>query len=212
MDSITHILAAALFCQPIAAPPLDARIEKRPAWRKAFAIMLGGLLPDGDVVLGLINPLWYERYHRVFTHSFGGLTLLAFLIAYLAYRWPEKWILPFMRPKADHRRIINFPYRHLLLIAAISLLIHLILDWVTKWGIWPLWPISHADFALGRVNSLDLTVCLFTLGAWGIQTALMARSKTLARGAAPWVIATGWAFFLIAYVIIRPMVGPPAYV
>jgi membrane-bound metal-dependent hydrolase YbcI (DUF457 family) len=212
MDSITHILAAALFCQPIASPPIDAECETRPVWRERFAILLGALLPDADGMLGLIDPVWYSKYHRVVTHSFVGLVALAFIIALLARRWPEKFILPFMRPKARGLRVIDPTYRRLLLFASISLVTHFILDWVTAWGIWPLWPITHADFALHRVNSLSLPICLFTLSAWGIQTAILNRTGNQARGAVPWIIATGWAFFFIAYVIIRPIIGPAAYV
>ena len=67
------------------------------------------MLPDADGVLGWIDLSLYDRYHRVVTHSFLGLVLVALTAALIAQKWPERWLLRSMRTKTDGRPVVSFP-------------------------------------------------------------------------------------------------------
>jgi membrane-bound metal-dependent hydrolase YbcI (DUF457 family) len=101
VDLLTHTLTAALWTEPIiAASGMEAA---RPRWRQRTAVALGASLPDLDGCLGWVSQIangdfaLYTKYHRVVTHSIGGLIAVALVSALLARHWPGRWLLPSMR-------------------------------------------------------------------------------------------------------------------
>ncbi|MGH8056487.1 MAG: DUF4184 family protein, partial [Candidatus Entotheonellia bacterium] len=78
MDIFTHGLAGALVAQAGVAQRIG-----RPAM---IALVAGSVLPDVDVVMGLVDELSVVRYHRGLTHSFVGAFLLALPLAVVLYR------------------------------------------------------------------------------------------------------------------------------
>ncbi len=207
MDSITHILSGALWTEPVRRP-LGAKGHYA-RWRERVAILVAALLPDIDGVLGWIDPALYGKYHRVVTHSIGGLIVLALLAAVIAKYWPEKWLLPRFRPKADSPRIANPSYPRLLAVTSITTVFHFLGDWIGAWGVWPLWPWKpEANFALARVNSLDVVILGMTVAAWAIQNFALAKG----RRKTAWVLPVVWLALVVVYVWLRPYFGAPAYV
>ena len=88
MDPITHVLSAAIWIEPLEPPKPEGAIYTR--WRERAAILLGALLPDLDAVPGLLEtsgltdePI-FTQYHRIASHSFLGLIIVALLSATLA--------------------------------------------------------------------------------------------------------------------------------
>ena len=207
MDSITHVLSAALLTEPLPIPEVEkGSIYAR--WRLRMAILVGALLPDADGMLGWIDPALYAGYHRKTTHSIIGVVVMILLSALIARKWPEKWLFPFVRRRYQGFHSVQPTFRRLVGFTAISVVVHCLLDWVAKWGIWPLWPFSDRDFALGRVNSLDPVLLGLTVAAWAIQHLFLTRNKRTTA----WVVAGFWILAFAAYVWLRPYWGEPAYV
>jgi LexA-binding, inner membrane-associated putative hydrolase len=70
MDLITHGLAGALEAQ--------AGFAHRIGQTSTIAVVAGAMLPDVDVVMGLVDQLAVVPYHRGLTHSLGSALLLVF--------------------------------------------------------------------------------------------------------------------------------------
>jgi len=204
LDPVTHVLAPALWSEPVPSPEVAPAVYAR--WRERAAVALGALLPDADGVLGWIDLSLYDRYHRVVTHSVPGLLAVTLLAAGLAATWPERWILPFLRTRAQGQEIVRPTARRLLSFAALAVALHFVGDLITAWGIWPAWPWSAHDFALARVNSLEPALCGITLGAWALQHWLL----TKGRRRAAWGAAVAWLLVCAVYVAVRPaLLGEP---
>ncbi|HEQ60005.1 MAG TPA: metal-dependent hydrolase [Firmicutes bacterium] len=213
MDPITHVLSAALWTEPVQPPNPEGAIYAR--WRERGAVLLGALLPDLDAVPGLLEtsglshePL-FTKYHRIASHSFVGLVVVALVAATLAWKWPEKWLLPSLRPKDPSLPRVNPSWRRLLAFATPAVIFHFLGDWITAWGtLKPFWPFSDLDTQLARVNSIEPVLCSFTIAAWAVQHFLLTRGHRRAG----WAIAAGWLAVCILYVWLRPYFGPEAFV
>jgi len=212
VDTLTHVLSAALWTEPISPPEL-APGRSHARWRDRAAVLLGATIMDADGVLGWLSQavrgdmLWYAKYHRVVTHSVGGLALCALLAAWIASRWPARWLLPSMRPgpasdpvQPSFRRLVGF--------ASIAAAWHFVGDAITHWGtLKPLWPFSQLDVQLDLVNSLSWPLMTLTLLAWAAQNqALRAGRRRLA-----WGIAGLWLGACILFMALRPYLldAPP---
>ena len=213
MDPITHVLSAAIWVEPLKPPKPENAIYAR--WRERAAILLGALLPDLDAVPGLLEtsgltdePI-FTQYHRIASHSFLGLIVVALLASTLALKWPEKWLLPSLRPKDRTSPRVNPRWRRLLLFSSIAVGFHFLGDWITAWGtLKPFWPFSNFDAQLGRVNSIEPVLCALTIAAWAIQHYLL--TKGMRRSA--WTVAGTWLIIVILYVWLRPIYGTEAFV
>ena len=87
-------------------------------WRIIAAAVVGSIVPDLDVALGLLGGWAGATAHRGATHSFLGAVALAWVIAAL-----------FRRP------------RRALFVAALGgILTHIFWDWLNPWGVVPFWP------------------------------------------------------------------------
>lgn len=184
-------------------------------WRERAAVVLAALLPDADGAPGLLETFGlagqgvYVTYHRVAGHCLPGFVVVALLAATIAWKWPERWMLPTLRTKAEGRPIAIPSWRRLLAFASITVVMHLLGDWITCWGKMKLlWPFSDWDAQLGRVNSLDMVLCGFTVAMWGVQDYCLSNDRR--RGA--WFVAALWFAGCALYVWLRPLFGSPAYV
>lgn len=205
MDSITHILSAALWTEPIPQPELGDKVYAR--WRERGAVLMGALLPDADGVLGWIDPALFARYHRVVTHSILGMGVIVALCSVISAKWPERVLLPFLRPKGDGV-VVNPSARRLAFFAAIAIVLHFVGDWIAAWGIWPLWPFSNHDFAMRWVNSLDPVLLAITVSFWAAQHVCL----THGRRRAGWALAGLWFVACAGYVAARYHWGPAPFV
>ena len=213
MDVVTHVLAPALFAEPIESPTFDGFYY--PRWRERAAILFGAVLPDLDAVPGLLetfgfsNQPLFATYHRVASHSIPGLIIVALLAATIARLMPERLLLPSLRPKNQDLPRRNPFWTRLFGLATMAAAFHFLGDWITAWGtLKPLWPFSHIDVQLARVNSLEPVILGMTAGAWAVQHLALRKGYRKAG----WTIAGVWLALVALYVILRPMVGRPAFV
>lgn len=213
MDPVIHVLSPALWTEPIRPPRFGGAIYAR--WRERAAILLGALLPDLDAVPGLLETFgltqepMFTRYHRIASHSIIGLIAVAILSAIIASKWPERWLLPSLRPKNRILPPVNPSLRRLLLFSSLAVSFHFIGDWITAWGtLKPLWPFSNLDTQLARVNSIEPVLCSLTIAAWAVQHFCIVHGfrKTA------WSVAAIWLLLSVAYVWLRPYFGREAFV
>lgn len=109
--------------------------------------------PDSDIVLLAVNSATYLRWHRGPTHS---LLLLPFWAALIA------WVFWELGGRKQ--------YRLLWLTAALSLGLHLGMDWITSYGTLLLWPLRDTRFALSWVFILDPYVwATLGLALWAVR-------------------------------------------
>ena len=207
MDTLTHVLSAALWTEPLSSPALDVG-QVHPRWRDRAAVILGASIMDLDGVLGWVSQvlrgdmLLYTLYHRVVTHSVGGLVVCALLSALIARRWPERWLLPFLRPPPGAGEPVTPRLQRLFCLASIGAAWHLVGDAITHWGtLKPLWPFSGFDLQWDLVNSLSPPLFSLTLAAWAIQNQVLRAGKT--RWA--WAIAVVWLAACGAFIAFRPL-------
>lgn len=210
MDSITHVLAPIVVTAPLRRPdPSPGVAEER--WRETLALLLGALLPDADGVSGFVSLLYYEKYHRVISHSILSLCILSVVCAWLAMKWPRWLWWPSWRHLRGEGQLKPPPFRRLWALASIALFTHFAGDWITHWGIWPFWPWidkAHGDFSIKRVNSLDPVMLTMTVAAWAVQHWFVHNKKIRAS----WIVAAIWFLACALYVWLRPVFGAPAYV
>ncbi len=214
MDSVTHILSAALFTEPLGPPEQSGPRYAR--WRERMAVLLAALAPDADGVLGFINLELYAKYHRVVTHSFFVLPIIALLVAWVAKVYPERGLLPSMRPTSGPEPVTSPSLRRLYGFAMISIACHFVGDWIAAWGIWPFWPVWVVDLSLHRVNSLEPILLTLTLIAFVAQWIVIHRNteenqpRVTIRKA--WLVTAVWALLVAIYVWLRPHLGEVAFV
>lgn len=218
MDCFTHVLGPVLWTEPLSYSRLE--LPGYPVWRERMAVLLAALLPDADGViglpdvLGLTNGDWFARYHRIVTHSLGGLIVAALLAAIISGAWPKRWIFSFMRPKGetgDGENIapVRLSFVRLFAFGLVGVFWHFVGDAITAWGTLKLlWPFHDMDFQLMRVNSLEPVLLTLTVAAWAIQHWLLNRGSR--RGA--WGAAVAWLVIGALYVWLRPMFGERAFV
>jgi len=213
MDPFTHVLSPAIWTEPLKPPRPTGAFYAR--WRERGAILLGALLPDLDAVPGLLETFgftqepMFTRYHRIASHSFLGLVVVALLSATLAWKWPERWLLPSLRPKTSTPRRVNPSWRRLFLFSMVAVVFHFVGDWITAWGtLKPFWPFSDLDAQLARVNSIEPILCSITIAAWAVQHFCLSRGHRRAA----WTIAGLWLVICAMYVWLRPYYGSEAFV
>jgi membrane-bound metal-dependent hydrolase YbcI (DUF457 family) len=144
MDPVTHGLMG-FFIALFVAKKLGFEDIKWPL----VAGVLSALSPDIDTISFFFGEAGFYTYHRVATHSFIGVILLALIIAVL-----------FSKLKKD-KFVRYFP------LAMLGVLSHLFLDFVTAFsGSQIFYPFSTAKVALGISPGVD--VYLLAIFAAGI--------------------------------------------
>lgn len=152
MDPLTHALSGALVGESF-LPKTEQRVSR-------WAILLGSVFPDADVVLNAFEPhdVGTIRWHRGATHSLVCLPICAVALAALA-RW-------FCR-----RRGIPCPgWASLSGFFGIGIALHIFLDLITSFGtmIWS--PLDWTRFSWDTTFIIDafFSACMFfpLLLAW----------------------------------------------
>lgn len=199
MDPITHGIAGALIGKAFfAKQPSSATGSSVPETRPVstarvaiFAATLGAVFPDVDVFVDAFtrDPLAIVRYHRGFTHSFVGLPIFAFALAWLTrgfFVWyakrpgNEKWGPPSL--------LLLFG------IYAAGIASHILLDGCTSFGTRMLNPFSKDRVAWDLLFIVDFifTALLLVpqLAAWVHRQ----REGATRRAVTLWIILTSAAF------------------
>ncbi|HLV78072.1 MAG TPA: metal-dependent hydrolase [Marinobacter sp.] len=130
MDSITQAALGAALAGTIAGKTLGRS-----------ALLTGallGTLPDMDVVINYGTAVANFTQHRGFSHSLLVLTPLSFLIAWGLWRWQPR-----------------LSYRHWLLMVALILISHPLLDAFTTYGTQLWWPLATPPVAFNTIFIID---------------------------------------------------------
>ena len=147
MDNLTHTLTALALSH--------AGLHRKTRFA-TLTLIAAANLPDVDIASGLWGSVTYLEYHRGFTHSILGVSLLAFLLALTIY---------FLGGKAKSKPgpAISFPW--LLILAWIGTASHLLMDFTNSYGIRPFLPFSARWYALDIMYIFDpLLLALLCLG------------------------------------------------
>ncbi len=148
MDNLTHTLTAVALSQ--------AGLNRKTRFA-TFALVIGANLPDVDLLAWLAGSATYLKYHRGYTHSILGITILAGILAGLVYS---------MGPKAAPPKKSTLPLdrRWLFGISWVATASHLMLDFTNSYGIRPFLPFS------GRWYAWDIVFVIDPL-LWGLLAA-----------------------------------------
>ena len=131
MDNLTHTLAAVALSQ--------AGLNRKTRFA-TLAAVLGANLPDVDLVIRFAGNATYLKYHRGFTHSLLGITLLAALLVGLIYVLGRK-----ASPPKKPAPPLHMPW--LLAVCWIATASHLLLDFSNSYGVRPFLPFSGRWYA-----------------------------------------------------------------
>ncbi len=148
MDTLTHGLAGTLIARALPGTG-DTKLDARLGGREAMAGFLAAMLPDADALPNFFSAEFYIEHHRHLTHSFVVLPLWAVAIGLLfSLRLP----VPPGEAGAAARRTAR---GRLILISALGLASHIVLDWFTSWGTRFLAPLSERAYALDWLFIVD---------------------------------------------------------
>lgn len=207
MDTVTHVLTAALWTEPLSSPAVQEGTF-HPRWRDRAAVILGASIMDADGVLGWISQLvrgdmlLYTLYHRVVTHSVVGLLVCALVSALIARHWPERWLLPILRPDRSAGQPVTPRLQRLFGLASIAAGWHFVGDAITHWGtLKPLWPVLGFDVQWDLVNSLSPPLLGITLVAWAVQNQVLKAGHR--RWA--WAVVALWLATCLGFIVFRPL-------
>jgi inner membrane protein len=178
MDTLTHGLAGALLARSLPTTgneDLDRTLARREAWAGFFAAMF----PDADVFVSPFSAEFYITQHRALTHSF--VTLPVWIVALTAVAALR--LSPELGPPGSAGRRIAL--QRLGSVVALSLVSHILLDWITSWGTMFLSPLSWTRYTLDWTFIVDLVLSgLLALGLVGVGVVArrsLSRSRTAAR-------------------------------
>lgn len=177
MDTLTHGLAGALIGRALPGtgdPDLDAQLGRR----EALAGFLAAMLPDADALPNPLSAEFYIEHHRHLSHSFVLLPVWAVALGLLfSLRLP----LGSGEASSAARRTARI---RLVIVSALGLASHILLDWVTSWGTRFLAPLSERAFALDWLFIVDLFLLgLLLAGLAGAFLVFRERSRAIARAA-----------------------------
>ena len=178
MDTLTHGLAGALLARSLPSTgneDLDRTLARREAWVGFLAAMF----PDADVFVSPFSAEFYITQHRALTHSFVMLPVWIVALTALAALRLSPGLGP---PGATARRAAVW---RLGAVVALSLVSHILLDWITSWGTMLLSPLSWTRYMLDWTFIVDLALSgLLALGLVGVRVVSRGsfpRSRNAAR-------------------------------
>ncbi|PFG10954.1 metal-dependent hydrolase [Marinobacter sp. LV10MA510-1] len=169
MDSITQVALGASIAGLIAGKTLGRSVLLTGA--------LLGTLPDMDVLIDYGSAVANFTQHRGFSHSLFVLAPLSLLLATLFWHWKPQ---------------LGFP--RWLLLTALVLLTHPILDTFTTYGTQLFWPLGR-PLAISSVFIIDP---LYTLPLLAGCAAFLLRPKAVRAIAAGLVLSTGYLGWSLA--------------
>lgn len=149
MDNLTHTLTAVALAQ--------AGLGRKTRFA-TLALLVGSNLSDVDLVSRVDSTATYLKYHRGFTHSILGVTLLAGLLAATIFFLGKR-----AKPRASAPPL---DLRWLFAVSWIATASHLLLDFTNSYGVRPFLPFSGRWYAWDIMFIVDpllwglLLVCL----------------------------------------------------
>ncbi len=183
MENITHSLVGATIAE--LALPRNAT----PAQRRTFFTVgiIAANLPDADLLYTRImpSPLGYLLHHRGYTHTLGGLVILAALIGAVM-------LTPRLRAT-----IAGANGRFWALVAA-ALLSHVVLDSWNSYGVHPFWPINSSWYYGDAIAIYEPWLWVFLGLAVGANTR-NARARSMLLGLPVVLLLAGGLLHLIQW-------------
>jgi inner membrane protein len=180
MDNLTHTLTAVAISQ--------TGLNRKTRFA-TLTLILAGNAPDIDVLAGLKGSVAYLKHHRGISHSFVGITALAFIIWGLMY-----WMGKRARPKPG----LSLNGRWLLFAAFLGTGSHLLLDFTNSYGVRPFLPFSGRWYAWDIMFILDPV--LLALLIVGLAVPWLLRLVSEEVGARKQRLVPGAVFCLCAMV------------
>lgn len=207
MDFITHTLAGVSTARLFGNQDREIRAI-------GLTVILASLLPDMDVWVYWLDPELFGKYHRTITHSIMGMIVIAFIAGTVSWWVSQRdWLkfIPisgFIPGAGDIAELPPLQWHRCLLFSLWATSLHFYLDWVTGWGIAPLWPLSNEDLSLHAVTSFDWFIFLSTLGFWAILHLVFGSGSPQAHRLS-FARVTGGVYFLLitARVMYRSLSG-----
>jgi inner membrane protein len=138
VDTLTHALSGALLAR--ATAPREATNGALPLRRRIVLGFFAAAFPDVDFIASYFSPIGYLYYHRGITHSWLMLPLWAVAIGAL-------WA----RACRDRGR-----WQRYAAVAAWSIAIHIVGDWITSYGTMLFAPLSDVRYGLSTTFIIDL--------------------------------------------------------
>lgn len=174
MDTISTGIGGALFAKALP--------EEWRGPRGVWAVALASVVPDADVLAGLLtnNQLAELTAHRAFTHSLLGVAVMAPLLALLLWR--------FTRDKN---------YKRLLGQVMLGLLWHLFTDLSTSWGTQVFYPFNRDRVVWDWLFIIDFYFSAFLLLPQLVAWTYRERAGALRRGGLLWAFLAGFAALVI---------------
>lgn len=160
MDSITHTLVGAALG--------EAGLKKQSGLAMA-ALLIGANLPDVDLFYEMLAKAWTFRHGL--THGVLAMLVLPVILTGALVAFDR---LRSTRRAAKPGRVRVWP-KQLLLLSAIAVLSHLVLDWLTPYGVRLLMPFSERWFYGDTLSEFDPWVFI-ALVAGIVVARLRARS------------------------------------
>ncbi len=182
MDNLTHTLTAVALSH--------AGLHRRTRFA-TLTLIAAANLPDLDIVSRLWGSATYLKYHRGFTHSILGVSLLAFLLA---------WTIYFLGRKAKPKPGPPLSLPWLLILAWIGTASHLLMDFTNSYGVRPFLPFSPRWYAWDIMYIFDPLLLVFLCLGLGLPLLLRLVSEEV--GASKSRPAWGAVFSLCALVFL----------
>jgi inner membrane protein len=154
VDNLTHTLTAVALSQ--------AGLHRKTRFA-TLTLIAAVNLPDVDLLSRFWGSATYLKYHRGYTHSILGVTLLAFLLAGTIY---------FLGRKAKAKPGPPLSLGWLLILAWIGTASHLLMDFTNSYGVRPFLPFSARWYAWDIMYIFDPLLLLLLCLGLGLPTLL----------------------------------------
>jgi inner membrane protein len=167
LDTFTHGLVGALLSK--------TGFYQKAGWVATIAFVIGSVFPDTDIVVSLLGPDFFLRYHRGITHSVIAAPFFAILLGAIIYRFSSFKNLKFLT-----------------LMVALGIYSHIFFDIITSYGTMIFDPLSMKRYSWNLVFILDPFITIPIL----VGLILALRKKRLA-----FKVSIGLLVFLSLYLL-----------
>jgi inner membrane protein len=154
VDNLTHTLTAVALSH--------AGLHRKTRFA-TLTLIAAVNLPDLDLISRFWGSTTYLKYHRGYTHSILGVSLLAFLLALSIY---------FLGGKAKLKPGPPLSLRWLLILGWIGTASHLLMDFTNSYGVRPFLPFSARWYAWDIMFIFDPLLLLLLCLGLGLPTLL----------------------------------------